>query len=483
MNNNLPLHKQSLTQAAKSIAEMTITSTDLIEDYLSNIAHLNPKLNAYITVLDEEARTQAHRADQNVRNNDALGPLHGVPIAIKDQVHTKGVLTSSASQIRSTFVPEEDATVVSKLKAAGAIIIGKLNMTEFAMGDPITSHYGLTHNPWGVGRDPGTSSTGAGSSTASFMTAASIGEDTGGSIRGPAANCGLVGIRPSWGLVSRFGLDGASWSLDTLGPLARSVEDTARVLAVIAGHDPKDPSTAKTPVPDYGNQLNGDIKGLRVAILHEFIDGPFAKLHPAVRASIEQAIATFTRLGAHVSTVSIPNTNFAGTASRTISFVERVSLHPEWIREQPQNFHPNTRTAFLTGELISAQGYYKAQKMRDKIREDVFKVLETYDVIVMPTDETPAGVMSSDIGFQTIEAAKESLRKSMYRGLFSLVSGPALSVPAGFANEDGVSLPVGLQIASAPFNESVVFNCAYAFEQATEWHKATPSLQDFATNA
>ena len=476
MSDQLSLNRQSLTQAANSIANGNITSTELIEAYLTQIQKLNPTLNAYITVLEQEARNQAQEADLAVKNNHVLGPLHGIPIAIKDQVHTKGILTTSASLIRSKFIPGKDATVVSKLKEAGAIIIGKLNMTEFAMGDPITSHYGVTHNPWAEGRDPGTSSTGAGSATAAFMTAASIGEDTGGSIRGPAANCGLVGIRPSWGLVSRFGLDGASWSLDTLGPLARSVEDTARVLSVIAGYDPNDPSTSNTPVPDYTKQLTGDINGLRIGVLHEFLDGPFAKLHPAVRQSMEQAIELFTKLGAEVSSVSIPNTNFAGIASRTISFVERVSLNPEWIREQPQNFHPNTRTAFLTGELIPAQAYYKAQKMRDKIREDVFKAFNTHDVILMPTDESPAGVMNPITGFETIETARESLRKSMYRGLFSLVSGPALSVPGGFAIEDGVSLPVGLQIASAPFKESVVLNCAYAFEQATEWHQTTPPL-------
>ena len=469
-----PLHRHTLTESAHLIAQGTISSTELIQSYLDQISRMNPTLNAFITVLRDQALQDAKSADEAINNNKPLGSLHGVPIAIKDQVHTAGIATTSASKIRSAFVPEKDATVVERLKNAGAIIIGKLNMTEFAMGDPVTSHYGITHNPWGLGRDPGTSSTGAGSATAAFMTAASIGEDTGGSIRGPAAHCGLAGIRPSWGLVSRFGLDGASWSLDTLGPLGRTVEDVAQVLQAIAGYDPLDPTTSTQIVPEYTSAMTGNISGMRIAVLHEFVDGPRAKLHPAVRQSIEDAIGTFKSLGAVVDTISIPNANHAGTASRTISFVERVSIHPEWIRERPQDFHPNTRTAFLTGELIPAQAYYKAQKMRDLIRSDVFAVLQNYDVIIMPTDESPAGVMNPEPGFKTVEAAKEGLRKSMYRGLFSAVSGPAISIPSGFAQEGGFNLPVGLQIASMPFREDLVFKCAHAFEQATKWHQQDP---------
>ena len=476
MTDNSSLNRKTLTDSVKAIATGSISSKSLIGQYLNQIKELNPSLNAFIRVLESEALSAAASADKAITEGQPLGRLHGVPIAIKDQVHTKGVNTTSASQIRSDFIPDQDATIVSRLKDAGGIIIGKLNMTEFAMGDPITSYFGLTHNPWGMGRDPGTSSTGAGSATAAFMTAASIGEDTGGSIRGPAANCGLVGIRPSWGLVSRFGLDGASWSLDTLGPLARSVTDTATVLQVIAGYDSLDPTTSQRPVPDYPAHLTGDIKGLRIGVLKEFIDGPRTKLHADVRSSVVEAIATFKKLGAEVFEISVPNASYAGVASRTISFVERVSLNPQWIREQPQNFHPNTRTSFLTGELIPAQAYYKAQKMRDRIRMDIFEVFKACDIIMMPTDESPAGIMNPDPGFKNLTAATESLRKSMYRGLFSLVSGPALSVPSGFSYDNGVTLPIGLQLAASPFNESTLFNCAFAFEQATDWHNVSPPV-------
>ncbi|MDP7532158.1 MAG: amidase, partial [SAR202 cluster bacterium] len=247
----------SATELGAAFRDRQASPVEAVEAYLERIERLNPSLNAYIAVLADEAMESARQAEAEIAAGNHKSALHGVPVGVKDQIYTKGIRTSDASKIRSDFVPDQDATVVANLKRAGAVIIGKLNMTEFAMGDPITSAFGVTRNPWDTTRSPGTSSTGSGAATAAFMCATSLGEDTGGSVRGPAANCGLVGLRPSWGRVSRFGVDGASWSLDTIGPISRTVEDCAVTIGAIAGHDPNDPYTWDTPVPDYRAALTG----------------------------------------------------------------------------------------------------------------------------------------------------------------------------------------------------------------------------------
>ena len=241
----------SAVELASAIRNRDISAVEAVDAYLDRIDKVGDKLNAYITVCADEARADAKRLDDEAAAGNFRGPLHGVPVGIKDQIHTAGIRTTDASKIRADFVPDADATVVAKLKAAGAVIIGKTNMSEFALGDPISSWFGPARNPWDTARNPGTSSTGSGSATAGFLCATSLGEDTGGSIRGPAANCGLVGIRPTWGRVSRAGVDGASWSTDTIGPISRTVADCALTLGVVAGHDPKDRYSRTEPVPDY----------------------------------------------------------------------------------------------------------------------------------------------------------------------------------------------------------------------------------------
>lgn len=237
-----------------------------MEAYLARIGDVDTKLNAYITVCADQAREEARQAGEEIARGEYRGLLHGVPVGIKDQIYVKGVRNSDGSRIRDEFVPDFDATVVTNLRRAGAVILGKLNMSEFAMGDPISSYYGAAHNPWDLERNPGTSSTGSGAATAGFLCATSLGEDTGGSIRGPAANCGLVGIRPTWGRVSRYGVDGACWSVDTIGPISRTVNDCAATIGAIAGYDPNDPYTGRVPVPDYRASLTGNIRGLKVGV-------------------------------------------------------------------------------------------------------------------------------------------------------------------------------------------------------------------------
>ena len=466
----------SATELASKIRDKEVSPVEAVEAYLKRIAQIDPKLNAYITVLAVDALAEARQSESDIASGKNNGPLHGVPVGIKDQIHTKGIRTSDASKIRADFVPDTDAAVVDGLKRSGAIILGKLNMTEFAMGDPITSAFGVTRNPWGLDRNPGTSSTGSGAATASFMCATSLGEDTGGSVRGPAANCGLVGIRPSWGRVSRFGVDGASWSLDTIGPISRTVEDCAVTLRAIAGRDPRDPWTWDVPVPDYRAALTGDVSGLKIGLVKEFLDPDVLGVTEPVRQGVLDAAELLAGLGAEVEEVSVPLAPISGIASRIISAVERTSLRPEWLRERPQDFHHNTRVAFTTGELIPSQTYYKAQKLRALVRKQTLDALERYDVLAMPIDSEPATIMDMRPGVRSKETAIQALRRGSYRGLFSMVSGPALSVCCGFTSDGEGKLPLALQLAGRPFDEATVLNVAHAYQQNTAWHLERPPI-------
>ena len=466
----------SAAEIADNIKEKQISPVEVVRAYLDRIEAVDSKVNAYITVMADDALDAARQSEADVIAGSIKGPLHGVPVGVKDQIYTNGTRTSCASKIRADFVPDFDATVVKGLKRSGAIILGKLNMTEFAMGDPITSAFGVTRNPWDLTRNPGTSSTGSGAATASFMCATSLGEDTGGSVRGPAANCGLVGIRPSWGRVSRYGVDGASWSLDTIGPISRTVEDCAITLGAIAGFDENDHYTKDLPVPDYRSALTGNVKGIRVGLVKEFLDSEVMGVTQAVRQGVLDAAKILEDLGAKVELVSIPLAPIAGVASRIISAVERSSIHPEWLREKFEDFHHYTRVAFTTGELIPSQVYYKAQKIRTLVRKQALDALDKYDVLAMPGASEPATVMNLEPGIKSKESAIQALTEASYRGFFSLVSGPALSVGCGFTKIGDARLPLGIQIAGKPFDESTVMNVAFAYQQNTSWHLERPPL-------
>ena len=457
------------------IAAQEVTPLEAVDAYLSRIEQVDARLNAYITVCAEDARQEARRAGEEIARGQYRGPLHGVPVAVKDQIHTRGLLTSDASKIRADFIPAADATVVSRLREAGAILLGKLNMSEFAMGDPISSYYGAARNPWDLERNPGTSSTGSGAATAGFLCATSLGEDTGGSIRGPAANCGLVGLRPSWGRVSRYGVDGACWSIDTIGPISRSVADCAVTLGAIAGYDPQDTYSGRVPVPDYRAALTGDIRGVKVGLVTELMD-PALGLDTQTREAVAAAAQTLADLGAEVREVSLPLAAQTGAIVRTITSTERVSLRPEWLRERPQDYHFNTRVAFITGNIIPAQVYYRAQKLRAVVRRQVLDLLESVDVLIQPTSSGPAGKLDFTPGVGSKAAAARALVEGSFRGPYSLSGVPALSIPCGFTGDGEGALPLALQIAGRPYAEATVLRVGYAYEQATPWHSRKPPI-------
>ena len=465
----------SATELAGYIQRQEISPVEAVEAYLERIQQVDPALNSYITVTPEEARQAARDAEAEIARGAYRGVLHGVPVAIKDQIHTRGIRTTDASNVRAEFIPEEDATVVTNLKSAGAVLLGKLNMSEFALGDPVSSAFGPAHNPWDLERSPGTSSTGSGAATAGFLCATSLGEDTGGSIRGPAANCGLVGLRPTWGRVSRYGVDGACWSIDTIGPISRTVADCAATIGAIAGYDPRDPYTRRVPVPNYQEALTGEVRGLRIGVVRELVDPELSGVDSQTSEAVQAAAGLLAEMGAEVKQVSMPISLHTGAIIRTITHTERVSLHPEWLRERPQDYHPNTRVAFMAGNLIPAQVYYKAVKLRAMVRQQVLDLLQEVDVLLQPTSSGPAAKMTSG-EVASKEQAKGALGEGSFRGPYSLSGAPALSVLCGFTSPDEGALPLALQIAGRPFDEATLLRVAYAYEQNTPWHHRRPPV-------
>ena len=465
----------SASELAAAIRAGAVSPVQAVDAYLDRIDEVGDQLNAYITVCADEARADAKQMEAEAAAGNFRGPLHGVPVGIKDQIHTAGILTTDASKIRADFVPDADATVVAKLKGAGAVIIGKTNMSEFAMGDPISSWFGPARNPWDTDRNPGTSSTGSGAATAGFLCATSLGEDTGGSIRGPAANSGLVGIRPTWGRVSRAGVDGASWSTDTIGPISRTVSDCALTLQVIAGHDPNDRYSRPEPVPDYLDGLDAGVRGVRIGMVQELMGGHGLRLDDRSRGAVSVAAEVFRELGAEVVPVSLPIAPFTGPIVRTITSTERVSLNPEWLRERFEDYHPNTRVAFAVGNLIPGQVYYKALKLRALARRQVLQAFREVDLLIQPTSSGPAGLLSDEQAvIDNQEMAVRSLRDGSFRGLYSLSGCPALSIPCGFTGDGEGALPLALQIGGPHLGEAAIFRAAYAYEQATSWHERRP---------
>jgi aspartyl-tRNA(Asn)/glutamyl-tRNA(Gln) amidotransferase subunit A len=452
-----------------------ISPVEAATAYLDRIDAVDGKLHSYITVCRTEALQAAREAEQALMRGEWRGPLHGVPYAVKDQFWTKGLRTTGGSRLLSDFTPTADATVVARLSGAGATLLGKLNMSEFATGNSVEHPFGTPHNPWDLDRHPGTSSSGSGAATAAFLCATSLGEDTGGSIRNPANNCGLVGLRPTWGLVSRYGMLGASWSMDIGGPISRTVEDCAITLQAIAGYDSHDPYTTNRPVPDYRAGLAAGVKGVRIGLVKEAMDADF--IHPQVKAALSNAVSDLKGQGVSVDEVSIPLLTSAAAVTRAILAVESASLHHDWLRTRLHEYDHNVQIDFLTGAIIPAQLYYKAQKIRALIRQQVFAALQKADVLASPSSSEPAPLLPQSAGLKSKDEARQRMagRRSL-TGVFNLANVPALSVPCGFASVEGKALPVGLQLAGRPFDDGLLLRVAYAYEQATPWHTRRPPI-------
>ena len=451
---------------SRLIQSKEVSPVEATEAYLDRIASLDHRFNSYLTVMREQALADAQQAEEDIASGQHKGPMHGVPVAVKDQFWSKGVRSTGGSRILADFVPDEDATVIANLRKAGAVVLGKTNMTEFAITG-FSHRYATPRNPWNTDSYTGGSSSGSGAATAAYLCATSLGEDTGGSIRFPATWCGLVGLRPSWGLVSRYGVMRGVWSMDTVGPISRTVEDAAITLGAIAGHDPKDRYSSTVPVPDYRQALGGDLNGLKIGVITQFMESDLVE--PKVRQTVSDSFATLGELGATVEEVSVPLSMDAGVASAVLLAVEPALAQKDWIKDQIQDYGHDVRILLLTGSLLPAQAYYKAQKLRTMLRQQVLDSLEKYDVLVLPTSGKGAQPLEQDPPITSKETA--SRLAFLFTRIFNLASCPAMSVPCGF---DDRGMPVGLQIGARPGAEETIFKVAHAYEQATAWHTMRP---------
>ena len=461
-------------EAAELIRAKRLSPTDLVQAYLDRIDRLDGTLHAYIAVCREEALAAARMAERVIVRGDAMGPLHGVPIAVKDQFHARGMPTTAGSRVLAGSIADDDATVIARLRGAGAILLGKLNLSEFALGGTLDPPFGQPRNPWDTERDPGGSSSGSGIAAAAALASATLGEDTGGSVRSPAGWCGAVGLRPTWGLVSRHGIIPVSWSMDIAGPLARSVLDCAVILGVIAGHDPHDPLTSTRAVPDYRTALRDDARGLRIGVVPELCAG--ADTDGEVKAAVRVAAALLASLGATVEEVSLPLLPLAGAVFMTLADSEGAGLHARWLRERPLDYDAGTRRRLLTASLLPATLYHQAERARVLIRDQVWNALGRYDLLLAPTAPSPAPLIAS--AKTPLESGAAAGRRFFTRRSYttpaSLAGVPALSLPCGFT-ESG--LPIGLQLIARRFEEPTLLRAAHAYERATSWHHRRPPLE------
>jgi len=465
--NRFELPFLSAFELSKLMAAKEISPVEATEAYLERIESLDGKLRAFVTVTADAALEAANKAEQEIARGNHRGPMHGVPVAVKDQIYTQGILTTGGSPVFNDHIPTIDATVIENLRAAGAVLLGKLNMTEFATSG-LSHQFDPPRNPWDLERSTGGSSSGSGAATAAFLCAASLGEDTGGSVRFPASWCGLVGIRPTWGRVSRYGVMPGVRSMDTIGPLGRTVEDCAITLAAIAGHDPNDKVSSHEPVPDYQAALTGGIKGLRVGILKELVYTDLVE--EEIRQSVLAAAATMKEMGAQVEEISIPLAANAGAINGAIR-VEAPTTYRDLLHDRPRDIAHDNRIGYLVGTIMPASYFYKGLRLRSLLRYQVLAAFDSVDVMLSPT----TGVAAQLLGLDPVIDSKAASSRIpwLLATTFSLANVPALSVPCGFT---ATGLPIGLQIAGRPFDESTVLRAGHSYEQGTEWHSRKPEI-------
>ncbi len=485
----MTIYDLTLAELRTKLDNRELSAVEVAEAYRARIAATDQDVNAYITVCDESAMAEAKLADQALAAGE-IAPLTGLPIAAKDIFNTAGLKTTCASRILENYIAPYDATVIARIKEQKAVITGKLNMDEFAMGSSNeNSAFGATRNPWNLNHVPGGSSGGSAACVASRQAAAALGTDTGGSIRQPASHCGVVGLKPTYGRVSRYGVIAYASSLDQVGPITRDVRDSALLLQAIAGHDPADSTSIDTPVPDYQATLTQELTGLKVGLPAEyFIDG----LDEDVRRAVEQAVATYKELGAEIVEVSLPHTSYAVACYYLIATAEASSnlarydgvrygvrtdqaenLIDMYMQSRAAGFGAEVKRRIMLGTYALSSGYYdayylKAQKVRTMIRQDFLDAFAKVDVLLTPVAPTPAFT----IGEKTNDPLQMYL-SDIYTIPVNLAGTCAMSLPCGFS---AAGLPIGLQLIGKPFEEATILRTAHAFEQATEWHKRKPEF-------
>jgi aspartyl-tRNA(Asn)/glutamyl-tRNA(Gln) amidotransferase subunit A len=431
-----------------------LSPVEVTEAYLDRIAATEKSLCAYITVTAELARAAAQRAEREIAAGNWRGTFHGVPVALKDLCCTKGIPTTAGSKVLADYVPDHDATVWTRLAAAGAILLGKLNMHEFACGGTARTAWGTTLNPYDPERIPGGSSSGSGAAIVARSATATLGSDTGGSIRIPAAFCGCVGLKQTWSRVSRYGILPLADSLDHVGPITRSVRDAAAMLQVLAGHDPNDPTSSREPVPDYSVALGRDLKDVRVGIIRELNCDVTAE----VARAFDGAMRTLRGLGAVVDEVSIPSIDAAPAAAMTIMYAEALEYHERWFIERPQDYGRGVRRLLEAAAALPATAYIRAQRARALITAEAMRALEGRDALATPA------CMTAPLKIAEAREGKMGLAQLIrHTAPFNVTGQPALAMPIGIG-PDGA--PLAMQIVGRPFDESAVLRVADAYERA-----------------
>lgn len=466
---NQELIHASVAELSGLLDAKAISPVELTQAYLDRIAALDERLHAFITVDSEGALASAKAAESAIASGKRLGPLHGIPMAVKDQMDATGLPTTGGSSILKN-VAISDATVVSRLRESGVVLLGKLNLSEFALGGSINHPYGVPRNPWDTERQPGQSSSGSGIAVAASMCAAAIGEDTSGSIRGPASWCGITGLRPTWGRVSRYGILPMSWSMDQAGPMTRTVEDCATVFAAIAGYDPNDTYTSHKAPPSYLPVES--LKGKRIGVIREAIGE--GMVDSEVQQRCEDAVAVMREAGAEVVEASIPLFPQGGLLSNGVADADAAYVHRERLAAHAAEYDFATRRRLLAASLMPAHLYQKASRFRVIMRRQVMAALESVDVLVTPAQSQPAPPIATDTGLDSKDAVmRQFFGIRAHRGPFNLAAVPAMSIPCGFTDS---GLPVGLQLVGRPFDESTLFQVGGVYQARTDWHTQRPSL-------
>ncbi len=456
----------SITAAGAAIRAGAVSPLELVEACLARIDALDDRLHCYVLVTRELALEQAAAAERELAAGVDRGPLHGIPVGLKDLYATNGIRTTAHSRVLADWIPDHDATAAVRLRQAGAVLLGKHGMAEFAFGGPATDGlFPAPRNPWNTDHEPGGSSSGSGAAVAAGLCFGALGSDSGGSIRKPASHCGVVGLKPSWGRVSRHGVVPLAWSLDHAGPLARTVEDAAILLSAIAGRDPLDPTSSHEAVPDYRAGLERGVDGLRLGVapgwLHEL-----GTIDPDVLAAFEAAVALLEAEGAEIVEIEAEPLIAGRAANTLIITAEAFAYHEPALRAQPELFGRSVRNRFREGAFISAGDYLAAQRARTVLRGQVRDILGRVDAILSPTCARPP---------ERLEGLDPDarFREPSFVNPYNVLGIPAISVPCGFS---AGGLPIGLQIAAGPFEEPLVLRIARTYERATPWHEQHPAL-------
>jgi len=461
----------TLEELSSLLRDRQVSPVEVTQAYLERIDALDEALNAYITVMREQALADARRCEEEILRGGYRGALHGVPVALKDLYDTAGVRTTAASKIYAGRVPDEDATSVARLRAAGAVIIGKTNLHEFAYGVTTdSSYFGPTRNPWDLERVPGGSSGGSGAAVAAGLCVAATGSDTGGSIRIPAALCGVVGLKPTYGRISCQGLLPLSWTLDHAGPMARTVYGAAAMLTAMAGYDPRDPAAANVAVPDYTASLRDGVAGLRIGVDPQW---SLSGIHQKVRAAFQEALAVLEGLGAEIVEVSIPRVEEGMEAALTILSAEATGVHEEFLRTCPTDYQPDVRARLEKGFAIGGIDYGRARRAGELLRRDLTILFRKVDLFATPMCGIPAPKLGQREVTIDGEAVPVMAPLTRYTRVFNLTGLPAVSVPCGFSSE---GLPIGLQLVGCAWDEATVLRAAYAYGAATGWSQRCPLL-------